>query len=790
VALLLALSGAPPARAQAVAPAIARIAGTAPAAPAAAAPILTPAQTKQVLEVLQDDAKRAQFIAVLENMGKALPPAEDAPLRPDGVFAQLIQVLDSLSAYAAAGSARLLVTAQAVTDFPLLLHWLSSIADDPDAKAQLLDVGWKLAVVALVGGLVEAGSQRALRRSRRLIDTKRDIAPIGGAAEDDAASTADDAPCGSAGPESTSEAPDPAQDAAPAPPPAAHRRPLMTLRLLRLLPYILARLVIDLAPLVLFAAVAYGLLGTPIGRPATAHLVIEALVNAYLLYRLTTCAARLLVSPQSPRLRLLHISTESAVYIMRWVGRLTAIIAFGYALNAFAIVFGLYPSARDALLKLVALLGHIYAVVIVLQCRKSVAAWLAPPADKRGMFANLRRRLARRWHFLAIFYIVALWLVWALEVRDGFSRLLHFFVVTVLVLSATRALSIMALGALDRTFALPADADGHEPGFLARAARYHPLLRGTLTGLITALTLLALFEVWGLDPIGWFTGGALGGQLVSALVAIGCTLLIALVVWEFSNAAIDHRLEKLSRDQQAARSARLRTLLPMLRTTLFFIIMIVTGMMVLSQIGVNTAPLLAGAGVVGVALGFGSQKLVQDIITGLFLLLENAMQVGDTVNLAGLTGVVEYLSVRTIRLRALDGSVHIIPFSAVTSVTNMTRDYAYAIIDVELGHNEEPDAVADILRDIAEEMREQPAWKLALIADLEVMGVEKFTDLGWMMRVRIRTQPTRRWAVQREFNRRIKYRFDARSVEAPFTATRVLASVPTAAVEAVKVPAQ
>jgi small-conductance mechanosensitive channel len=216
----------------------------------------------------------------------------------------------------------------------------------------------------------------------------------------------------------------------------------------------------------------------------------------------------------------------------------------------------------------------------------------------------------------------------------------------------------------------------------------------------------------------------------------------------------------------------------MLRTTLLIIIVIVAGLMVLSQIGVNTAPLLAGAGVVGVAVGFGSQKLVQDIITGLFLLLENAMQVGDTVNLAGLTGTVEYLSIRTIRLRALDGAVHIIPFSAVTSVTNMTRDYSYAMIDVAVGFNEEPDAIADILRAVASEMRTEPAWKLALLADLDVMGLEKFTDTAWVMRVRIRTQPTRRWAVQRELNRRIKYRFDKLAIESPFTSTRILSTVP------------
>src|SRR6202034_3249803 len=154
-------------------------------------------------------------------------------------------------------------------------------------------------------------------------------------------------------------------------------------------------------------------------------------------------------------------------------------------------------------------------------------------------------------------------------------------------------------------------------------------------------------------------------------------------------------LARLTRDAQAARSARLRTLLPLLRTTLLITILIVAGMMVLSEIGVNIGPLLAGAGIVGVAIGFGSQKLVQDLITGIFLLLENAMQVGDAVTVSGLSGTVENLSVRTIRLRAADGSVHIIPFSSVTSVTNTNRGIGNAAVSVNLAYTEDIDRAGE-----------------------------------------------------------------------------------------------
>ena len=258
------------------------------------------------------------------------------------------------------------------------------------------------------------------------------------------------------------------------------------------------------------------------------------------------------------------------------------------------------------------------------------------------------------------------------------------------------------------------------------------------------------------------------------------TVFLAVVAWEGVNAAIEVHLARLIQGAQVARAGRLRTLLPMFRTALLITIVLVVGLRTLEHLGVNIAPLLAGAGVVGIAVGFGSQKLVQDLITGLFLLLENTMQVGDVVTLGGLTGTVEALSIRTIRLRALDGSVHIVPFSAVTTVTNQTRDYGYAVLDVSIGLNEEPDHIVGILKDAAEAMRQEPRWQSIVIEPLDIMGVEKFIDLAWVMRVRMKTQPSSRWAVTRELNRRIKETFDQLGIESPFTSHRALSSIPAA----------
>ncbi len=266
---------------------------------------------------------------------------------------------------------------------------------------------------------------------------------------------------------------------------------------------------------------------------------------------------------------------------------------------------------------------------------------------------------------------------------------------------------------------------------------------------------------------------------MSSLVSIALTISLALLLWEGANAAIQRHLEKLSRDAKISQSARVRTLLPMLRTALLIVILVFVTLSVLSEIGVNVAPLIAGAGVIGIAVGFGSQKLVQDVITGIFLLFEDAVAVGDVVQLGGLTGVVEQLSIRSIKLRAVDGSLHIIPFSAVTSVTNQTRDFAFAVLDVSLDYAEDTDKVAEVLRAIASEMRQDPRWRPVIRDDLDVMGVDKLGDASVTLRVRLKTEPSQRWAVGREMNRRIKRRFEELGIDKPSPTQKLVLLNPT-----------
>jgi small-conductance mechanosensitive channel len=286
------------------------------------------------------------------------------------------------------------------------------------------------------------------------------------------------------------------------------------------------------------------------------------------------------------------------------------------------------------------------------------------------------------------------------------------------------------------------------------------------------------------DAIVWFYGGQIGSRLVSAFVTVAVAAFAAAAIWEISNAVMDRQIDGLSRDGHFARAARLRTFQPMLRTALLCLIVTVVGLTALSEIGVNVAPLLAGAGIVGIAIGFGSQKLVQDLITGLFLLIENGVQVGDVVSVAGLSGTVENVSIRTIRLRAGDGAVHIVPFSAVTTITNSSRGAGNAAVSVSVAYKEDTDRAGDLLKDIVAEMRREPEYRMSIRGDLELWGVDKVDGTMATIVGQIRCTDSGRWPVQREFNRRMKRRFQECGIEIASSGQTILMAIPTAASDA------
>jgi small-conductance mechanosensitive channel len=205
--------------------------------------------------------------------------------------------------------------------------------------------------------------------------------------------------------------------------------------------------------------------------------------------------------------------------------------------------------------------------------------------------------------------------------------------------------------------------------------------------------------------------------------------------------------------------------LPLVRNAVFVLISLLAGLTVLSQLGVNIGPLLAGAGVVGLAIGFGAQTLVKDVITGAFILFEDTMNVGDVANINGKGGQVEGMTIRTVRLRDVDGTVHTIPFSAITTISNMTKDYSYFVADIGIAYRNQTDRFIEVLKEVFAELKQDPLLANDIIGEIEIWGVERFEERNVVVRSRIRTRPIRQWDVGREFNRRLKMRCDEVGIE-------------------------
>jgi small conductance mechanosensitive channel len=191
-------------------------------------------------------------------------------------------------------------------------------------------------------------------------------------------------------------------------------------------------------------------------------------------------------------------------------------------------------------------------------------------------------------------------------------------------------------------------------------------------------------------------------------------------------------------------------------------------MMILSEIGIDLKPLLAAAGLGGLAIGFGAQSLVKDVIAGFFILLEDSISVGDVVEVAGVSGVVEEVKLRTITLRDVSGSVHIVPNGIVDRVKNMTKGYSYFVFDIGVAYREDVDHVMAVLVEIAADLRADPLYAADILEPLEMLGVDRFDESAIIIRCRLKTLPSQQWRIGREMNRRIKKTFDAKGIEIPF----------------------
>lgn len=534
--------------------------------------------------------------------------------------------------------------------------------------------------------------------------------------------------------------------------------------------WLLGRILLELIPIAVFVAVGYALVGA-LHVEYAAMVVTLAVINALAISRGIQTAGKWLIAAESENLRLFKVSEETATYWQVWLRRFTVVGVYGFlAVNAAAAV-GLPPGQTRLLNNLIGLLIVSMLILLILQNRAMVATAIRslPRDETPNAVKALFNRVGDVWHLVAAIYVAAIYLVGLLRIPNGLEYLLRATLLSAVVILCAKAVSSVCERGLNRLFAISPQLKQRLPGLEKRVNRYLPMLLLSMRGVIYAVAALVILQVWRLDIFGWLATST-GQNVLGTAVTVVLAVAVAAALWETLNLAIEHYLGERTdvHGNHRAPSARALTVMPLLRAVLAITLGTLTALIVLSQLGINIAPLLAGAGILGLAVGFGSQTLVKDFITGLFILLQDTVSVGDVVEMAGSTGTVEALSIRSIRLRDLSGNVHVIPFSDVTKIMNMTKDFSYALFDVGVAYREDMDEVMETMKGLAEELRQDPEWSGSILAAPEIFGVNAFGDSSITVRARLKTVPGAQWGIQREFNRRLKRRFDELNIEIPF----------------------
>ena len=448
------------------------------------------------------------------------------------------------------------------------------------------------------------------------------------------------------------------------------------------------------------------------------------------------------------RHRALHILRHQAFRPLWWIG---SFAAFGEALSDPRLVATLGVHLAHTAATFANVMAALSTGLFIIRFRRPIAHLIRNQPLSRRL---TRRALSDTIELLGTYWWIAALILVAISLAATFisagdtsTALRQSLICTVLVVLC------MVINGLVRRHAQKPQR-GHK-----RHALYSERLKGfvyTLAHLVVWLVFIELgLRVWGLSLIRITEGD--GHEITVKLFGLGGTLLFAWLIWILADTAIHHAL---TRSRKGLANARAQTMMPLIRNVLFAAIFIIALIVALANMGMNVTPLLAGAGVIGLAIGFGAQSLVADLITGLFIIIEDSLAIDDYVDVGGHLGTVEGLTIRTVRLRDIDGIVHTIPFSEIKSIKNYSREFGYAIFRVAIPYNMEIDDAIKLMREVGQKMRSDPLQRRNIWSPLEIQGVESFESGSAILRARFKTAPIKQWEESRAFNLSLKRHLD------------------------------
>ena len=481
-----------------------------------------------------------------------------------------------------------------------------------------------------------------------------------------------------------------------------------------------------------------------------------------------------MLAPERPQWRIFLLSDETAAYLSLWARRFIFVAVWGLAFANAADTLRLGPEVVVALLTLYQFILFLQALVLIVQQRDRVREFLFA-REPEGAGRTVRLALTAwnitvtRWHIIAVAYLLVFFFLWATESSGGVRFLLSSTAITVAIAAAAFALTRLVRIGTSSLFAVSDRMKSLVPGIEKRANLYTPLVAWVFDSFIWVVAILLVLDAWGVPTFAVLFSEP-GLILLGSFAGIAMTVAVATGAIEITRVTIDYILSG-RRDEQGEvieASGQQRTLLPLGFAVIKWTIISIVIIIILGNLGVNIGPVLAGAGILGLAIGFGAQSLVKDVITGVFMLIEGNVAVGDVVKVKGIGGLVEGFNLRSVRLRDYHGNVHVIPNSAIDVVTNFTKEYSRRVFDIGVAYKENVDEVIEVIRQVDEEMRSEPEWADKILEPVEIAGLDEFGDSALVIRGRFKTKPIQQWNVGREFNRRIKKAFDERGIEIPF----------------------
>ncbi|NTV42383.1 MAG: mechanosensitive ion channel family protein, partial [Syntrophobacteraceae bacterium] len=524
-------------------------------------------------------------------------------------------------------------------------------------------------------------------------------------------------------------------------------------------------------------------------RGPAARLALMTYLVVVLIVRGVGLLSRFFLAPETPALRHLPLEDSTALSIHRWTMRIVLVLGAGFLIRALLELQGTSEEIVIFIRALTAAVVLSIVVYLVFDNRDSVARIICRGAGDHSAGTNLlRAQLATFWHLLALPYVVLAWVLWVFYLLVGRYDL----VVPILALFSSVPLFIILdwlgqkllsaiFGLVDTQEAIPQECDVEaatdgeevtEPTVreaklgVDHVGRFVPILRHCLSFSLAGIILFWLLDLWGFEV-------RLGEQVTGAALKILLIVSLAYVAWRLIEEAINRKLKEVrgnvevdeDSDEGGTGGSRIGTLLQIFRKFLLVVLLVTVGLIVLSAMGIDTKPLLAGAGILGLAIGLGSQNLIKDIVSGLFFLVDDAFRIGDYVESGKAKGVVEKISIRSLRLRHPRGQVHIVPFSQLGMVTNFSRDYIIVKLDFRVPFGTDIDQVRKVVKKINKEVQEDEEMGSNLLGPIKFAGVLAFDESALIMRTKFKSKPGLQFMVQRQVLRRLQELFDERGLQ-------------------------